>query len=69
MRRIGELIRELPKAKPGAKGKGPELLAPGANNSKLTAIADAGLRQKDVSNCERVANIPAADFERAVAAK
>ncbi len=60
-RRIGEISRELEKAKPaGGKGK---VVRPPSGLTKVETLAAAGLTKQSAHRCETIAAIPEAEFE------
>jgi hypothetical protein len=71
-RRIGEISRDLGKAKQGTakngKRGGTNELPPGGV-SKNDALKSAGLSTQTASICERIASIPEKDFETVIAEK
>lgn len=60
--RIGELSKELDKAKHGGKGGGSEIPAPG-KVVKSAALKAAGLSTSEAHRCEQLSEIPPKEFE------
>jgi hypothetical protein len=72
LRRIGELSRELEKAKPGTKkgGKrGGTFESPHGGLSKDDTLKAAGLTKQAAHRCEQLAAIPDAEFDALIGAK
>ena len=60
-RRVGELSRDMEKAKPGPDGK--KILPRGGSNSKTETLKAAGLTTQAASRCEKIAAIPIEAFD------
>src|SRR6185312_3682329 len=67
LRRLGELSREMPRAKPGGtingKKGGAKIDCPGGGQSKNDALADAGITRQQANRCEIIASLPEEHFE------
>jgi hypothetical protein len=67
VRRIGELLKEIePASQENLKQNRRDGTVPSVTRTRTKAAADAGLSERQRKNALRVANVPEAEFEKAV---